>query len=1248
MLRSLELFGFKSFADRTTFEFDPGITCVVGPNGSGKSNVVDAIKWILGDQSAKSLRGSEMLDVVFNGSTARKPAALAEAIITFDNAEQPGGGRLFERPEDRLAIGRRLYRSGESEYLVNGEAVRLKDVRNLFLTGQAGTAAYSIIEQGRVDQILNANAAARRAVFEEAAGVSKFKAQRKEAQRRLDTVEQHLARLTDIVDELETRLAATRSQATKATKFRDLTKELRALWLGLAADETRWLTGRLADATEGYDAAIAERDRFDAQLAAESERRDELTETLAAAEREQAAAQRARGIARERTVELRSTLRALADQRDALAAEQAERERAWREATAVADAKTQAITAAAAHRDEVAQRQEAHREAQAALQTIVDRTAAERAESAAWAEELDGQIAAATAEIEQATAALQDVRSQRTGIVRRREQVARRVEQLRQQSDALAAEIVEKRSELTAAESARGTVQDGLAEARSRRGEVAAQLAKIERAIVDDGQEQTAATARQTVLRDLQRRGDGIGVGVREIVQRAAELRSRPDRGGQPWRTIYGLAGELLDCSVEDAPLLDLALGPRSQLVVTADLAAVREYLATGPTLGGRVGFVELRPGGSEASTGDEANLFSELETFYAASTPDLSDEPGVRRRADAMVATGDDARRSGQARLAERLLADTWIVDRLATAERLHKRFPAARFLTLAGELVEADGSLHVGPAAPETAVLERRSELRQLAALIARLGRRLSDATRHRESLQSELAGLDAELATLEQSQPDAHRRAGQARTTVEALHAQHNRAAQELGELADEGDALDAEEADLDRQRDELDGSRSQSRNERTSLQRQRTKADEQLAAADATSADLDRQRQELTVTQAQLEERAAAAVGTLERLRSEQEAAASQADATTARLHETRERSRELELSWLNTRAVRDGLLWQENGRDGQLRRLRATRDGCRVEVEAFRASENQVRADRQAAADRAAKLEMVAREAAREQETLAERIVEEFDLTLDEVITLADDERLSAYAARCDGLAEEEQPAYEDVRDELDGEVQRLRRKIRMLGSVNTDALADLEELEQRHDRLAAQLLDLREAKTQIEAIIVRISDESQRMFLETFEAIRGHFQTLFRQLFGGGQADLVLEEADDPMECGLEIVARPPGKELRGLSLLSGGEKTMTAVGLLLAMFRAKPSPYCLLDEVDAALDEGNIGRFVDTVAQFREETQFIVITHRKRTMMAADVLYGVTMETAGVSKRMSVHLEEVADDGAIRKRRAA
>ena len=1259
MLRSLELFGFKSFAERTTFEFDPGITCVVGPNGSGKSNVVDAIKWILGDQSAKSLRGSEMLDVVFNGSAARKPAALAEAIITFDNfAGGDGdetGGRLFDLPDPRVAVGRRLYRSGESEYLINGEAVRLKDVRALFLSGSAGTAAYSIIEQGRVDQILNANAAARRAVFEEAAGVSRFKQQRKEAERRLDTVGQHLTRLSDIVDELETRLAATRSQASKAAKYRDLSRELRTAWLGLAADETQWLDDTAAAAGGELETVAARRDELDATLAKQSARRAELAARLAEAEERLAAADAARAAVRERRAELRSTLKALAAERHAAESEAAERGEQWRAArrqVAVADREA---AAAIEQLDHVRASQATREEERAALNELI----AENANSQSTADADHAALAERFAEIQTQldahTAALQEIRSERTGLNRRRDRIAKRRDTLTASRDALQREIAATKSELTEAESARGCVVDGLAETRRRRDELAAQLAGVVETLGQDTQERTAAIARQTVLRDLQQRGDGIGVGVREIAQRVGNA-------SQPWASIRGLAGELLDCGVGEAPLLDLALGPRSQLVVTTDLAAMVDYLESGAELSGRVGFVELGDASSASSAssgsstsagaaGDVSELFRELETFYAASGPDLTHEPGVQRRADELV-RGDDGSLARE--LARRLLADTWIVDRLASARRLGRRHPGVRLLTLAGELIEADGSLHVGPAAPETAVLERRSELRQLAALIARLGRRIADAKRRRDALQSDADALDVELADLEASQPDAHQRAGQARTSFESVQSRLADIERERGELADEADAIDAEQTELDRRQSQADDDRTRQRSERGALQKRLAESDRHRATLAASAAELASERQRLDVAAAQSAERLAAAESTAERLSVAIEAAEAAFTEAAARCSQTQGRRQTACLRWLNARAVSDELAWEEQLAGGDRAALVAARDDGRLAVETLRDEEDAVRTERQRVGQRAGELEMIVRDAAREREQLAERMAEEFDLTLDEVTTIAVEERLSAYAAAVGAMRQSgrladdaDPPPFAELRDGLDGDVQRLRRKIKVLGSVNTDALADLDQLETRHDRLAAQLQDLEEAKSQIEAIIARISEQSERLFLETFEAIRGHFQTLFRKLFGGGQADLVLEQSDDLMECGLDIVARPPGKELRGLSLLSGGEKTMTAVALLLAMFRAKPSPYCLLDEVDAALDEGNIGRFVDTVSEFRDETQFIVITHRKRTMMAADVLYGVTMETAGVSKRMSVHLEEVADDGAIRRRAA-
>ena len=1260
MLRSLELVGFKSFADRTAFEFDPGVTCVVGPNGSGKSNVIDAIKWILGDQSAKSLRGSEMLDVVFNGSAARKPAPYAEATLTFDNSERPadsplGGGRLFDRPDPRVSVGRRLYRSGESEYLINGEAVRLKDVRTLFLTGQAGTAAYSIIEQGRVDQILNANAAARRAVFEEAAGVSQFKAQRREAERKLDSVTQTLTRLTDFVDELETRLAATRSQAGKAAKYRDLTRELRTTWLGLAADETRWLRDRLAHASEGQQAATARKQQLDDALAAEAAQRETVAERLRQAERELAAAESERARSRERQAELRSTLRALRTQREGLVVETADRRRRWRSLAAERHILQQQHATATQQLEDVQRSRAAHDEAQASLDEALARTADELDAAAAAVVAIERQTVTLGEALATSRGQQQEIRSQRTAVQRRRDQIAGRVEQLQAEHAELTEQMAARRSELTAAESARGTVQDGLAEARHQRGELASQLATAERALAADTQERTAAVARQSVLRDLHQKGDGLGVGVRDLVERARSARDDAATAREPWASILGLAGELLECTVENAPLLDLALGARSQLVVTRNLAAVVAYLETSPPLSGRVGFIEVE---SDAAAGDSphappqvptesAELFAELETFYAARGPDLSHEPGVRSRADELA---------GGSPLAARLLGDTWIVDRLATARSLARRFRGVRLLTLSGELLEADGALHVGPAAAETAVLERRSELRQLASSISRLTRRLAEGQRRLEALQAEAATLDDQLADLERSQPDALRRAGQARNTVEGLQSQLGRLRDELAELAEESETLEAEDATLQQQADTLDDERSQARGEQKALGSRLDEARRGVEIVSRQREELQQQQQELSVRQAQLDERLASATATVRRLdRDAASRAEALAEAATA-LETTGRRASQTDLAWLAARSDRDHLAWEASHQESQVAAARTVQQHARADLDRLRVEEDRVRQEHQAVTGDLTQLQALARETQRELEQLTERMAEEFDLTLDEVVATADEEGLSPLAAARAAAAEdapdettgeaadESSVPFEALRDEVDSHVQRLRRKIKMLGSVNTDALADLDELETRYQTLAVQLQDLVEAKSQLEAIIARINDDSQRRFLETFEAIRGHFQLLFRRLFGGGQADLVLEEGDDPLECGLEIVARPPGKELRGLSLLSGGEKTLTAVGLLLAMFRAKPSPYCLLDEVDAALDEGNIGRFVDTVREFREETQFIVITHRRRTMVAADVLYGVTMETAGVSKRMSVKLEDVADDGAIRR----
>ena len=1232
MLTSLELFGFKSFADRTLFEFSPGMTCVVGPNGSGKSNVVDAIKWILGDQSPKSLRGKEMADVIFNGSSGRKPSGFAEATLTFDNSS---GLIAHDAPEIR--IGRRLYRSGDSEYLLNGTVVRLKDVKDLFLGTGAGTAAYSIIEQGRVDQILQANPTTRRIVFEEAAGISRYKARKVDAERKLEKVAQNLLRLTDIVDEVEAKLTATRSQASKAARFRELAQELQGLWTGLAADDFRVLdrerrrlesqdlgrqdaltaiTGELAGLESGKSTLESQSAEVDESLRREERRVAAAREQIAAREstirhqtaRDQELSAEIERLRRDRVVlaaQANSVARELQDAARQLT-EFEHRVTALHEALQQRDEQCSALQQSLRDRDAAAALLRQERDA---LAQRVANTERHAHRLGSQIESLDQTLTELTGQLARLDQQSQDARSELAARRQAADDIARRHHSALQAVD----------------------------QARAARQRLLDEQAQLEQSLSQQRERRSTAVGRIHVLEDLEKRQEGISIGVRDILRRAH------DSPHSPWNEILGSVSDLLQVALDKAPLVELALGARSQLVVVRRLAPFVDYLNRElAPISGRVGFIALRP----QSTGDAS------PATPAAALTRLQGRPGVLCRADDLIEEIPEARG-----LASQLLSDTWIVDSLDAAVLLSAEHPGLRFVTRQGELLDADGAVYAGSIPHTTALVSRRSELRDLKHEVIRLDRSLERGGKRLEELTGELA---AAVAACEAAESQAHialQQSAEVRSRVEAQQ-------REVDRLAADATRLEENRRGQAERRALLADELANAHLERAELQTQLQTLVTEIENADAEMRDLTGEvaalQDGLRAQQLELathEERLKALRDVLGRLTADQQQRIARRQQADDRLREVQQALRDCRLTILRSRSELDLAFVRVEELGRTVVGLARQRSEVRGRLSQISRSEEELHRRRRAVLDERHQAEIRMRELQHNLAALEERMQEEYQKPIADFVQ----QGCSAFRA----LLAERHPLFEpaatvgddpahdlytaapltfaEARPELEEQVNRLRRKIKLLGSVNTDALQELDELESRFTHLRAQLDDLQEAKTALEDIIRRINRESRRLFVDTFETIRTNFRELFRKVFGGGEGDIILEDPENVLECGIDIVARPPGKELRSITLLSGGEKTMTAVALLFAMFKSKPSPYCILDEVDAALDEANVDRYVGVVKEFATTTQFVVITHRKRTMTAANVLYGVTMEQAGISKRMSVRFEDVSDDGNFR-----
>jgi chromosome segregation protein len=1193
MLKALELVGFKSFADKTHFEFPSGITAVVGPNGSGKSNVVDAIKWVLGEQSVKSLRGKEMVDVIFNGSATRHPLNAAEATLVFDNAQ-----RRFGVDASEVYVTRRVYRSGEAEYLLNRQPCRLRDIRDLFSGTGAATEAYSVIEQGKVDVMLQSSAKDRRVLFEEAAGISRFKAKKLETLRRLERVDQNLLRLKDIVDEVGNRLRSVRLQATKARRYKEYADRLQELRTQVARADWRQLGERLAELeaelaelAAGRDAALGEAEQFESQALAVDAALAEIVaaqqrcEGRSAENRERIASREAtlddeRGRIHDADGEEARLLRQLAAMRvragdlqqqlaeTATAADEARRrEEAQDEVLSEAEKESAAITA---EFEQVRSEYELTR--QAALEAT--RTAATlETEAAATASQRDAFRSACqrrAGQIVDAKSALAEGHAEHERLSRETEELSQAAERHAEASLDLESRLVELQTELKAA---------------------SLELAQLR-------QRHTAAGERAALLEELESRQEGVGAAAREV------LNVIRDEQSGPLRSVRGMLADLLHVSVEMAPAVEAALGEKGQaFVVEPDEPFLRWVQQASPRLAGRVTFVDVAH--EEPSGWDDPG--------------DLQGLPGVHGRADHYV----DAPRE-LAGLLRRLLGRTWIVDRLADALTLARGIGrGASFVTLNGETLGADGTFSIGPKQAGAGLISRRSELRALKEQSAGLAAKVEAAQAQCDDLERRLVGQTERQRELAAAHQAAVGALNDCRLRLKTAEARRAQLTEQLARLSAEQEqqeqAVRSAEERLAATRLECEAAKGRLAEfeEASKATRERVRrADERLQQA----------RQSVTaakVERAKCEERLASLTTHLNQLQRDQQERRRSVDDCRQQLTRARERRRQAEASLLAAESELAGFYLLRESLGTEVTDLAGRHEATRL-------SRGELQAAAQTSQTLARSLEqqrhakdLAANEVRHERSTLAARLKEDYQVDL-----AAMEHAPSAEAQR--------------ERDEVDQEIAELRRKINHIGTVNLDALTELEELEARHAKLASQFEDLSKAKDSLVQIIGKINADSRRLFVETLEVVTANFQTLFRKLFGGGQADVVLEEGVDVLESGIEIVARPPGKELRSVSLLSGGEKTLTCVALLLAIFQYRPSPFCVLDEVDAALDEANIERFIGVLQEFLAWTQFIIITHSKKTMTCAGTLYGVTMGESGVSKRVSVRFEDISEDGQI------
>jgi chromosome segregation protein len=1182
-IKKLELAGFKSFVDRTVLHFDHDVLGIVGPNGCGKSNIVDAIRWCMGEQSARHLRGRSMEDVIFSGSESRSAQEFAEVTLTFDN-DTPEDVPLEYKDYAEIAVTRRLYRSGESEYLVNKTSVRLRDVTDLFLGTGAGTKAYSIVEQGKVGLIVSAKPEDRRLLIEEAAGITKFKSRKKQAEKKMEMTQQNLLRVGDIVSEIERSLASLKRQAAKAERYVAYKNEVEDLQLHEASHRYLELAGWIK-LESGCVEQLAEEDtRVRTELGAreaelESTRLevhtaeghlDTATNASFAADSavraEEAAIQRAKDrldSLAQREQQAEGELHEMRDQAERLSAE---RDAVAAEVTTLADEDSTQAAHVAQEEAALAELVTAHRGADAGV--------TERRQA----------IAKVRADIASTEAKLAGFERRRGEMAARRDRLGTEQETLDGSRHEHAARAEELALSIDHLREGRVTTAAEKTRLEERLTELKGLIQVQERAFEEIKGEVSKKRSRYGALEEMHARLEGVGAGTKALV-------------GTRDACLAGLVADRIEAPAELTHALAGLLGSRLQDVVVVDVErglALLEELARGRK--GRAAIVPEHPS-FVAGAGARAML------------PD--DEGVVGHLADRLrFAPEDEA-------LVRALVGNAVVVRDLATARRVRQFGVAAPLVTLAGAVLHGDGRVEGGQGdAVAAGMLDSKREARELAKELERLD---AIVTTQLQTLQASRAELGQVGGALDRARHEAHTRE-LALVTAEKdlqkaegqLEAVVRRLDTVVGEVAELTRVLDEAGVERDEAARVLEEARSLAEDTEGALQI----AEQALAEARER---LDTQRQAVTVRKvsaAGAREKLAAARGTETRLaRSAEELhdragrldeelvgnarvfgeTAAQLVAHKAEVQLALDHARDAQDELARVRAgfeeLRGGLL----EREGLLKDLRTRGDAVREELVGH---------------------EMKLREKQLAMEHLLAGVADKFrGLHLPRIVG---DHHM--------------RPAPDEVSR---ARIEELVRLIERMGSVNLDAMREHTEAEERYAFYTTQKADLDKALADLTRAIQQMNRESRRLFEETFAAVNERFREIFPRMFRGGRAELRLTNPEDMLETGIDIIAQPPGKKLSSIELMSGGEKALTAVSLIFAIFQIKPSPFCILDEVDAPLDEANVARYNELIRSMTDRSQFILITHVKRTMQLVDVLYGVTMPEAGVSKIVSVRMNE-------------
>lgn len=1182
-LKKLELYGFKSFAQRTEIVFDEGITGIVGPNGSGKSNIGDAVRWVLGEQSAKTLRGASMSDVIFNGTQKRKPLSYCEVSLVFDNDDH---ALAMEAAE--VMVTRRVYRNGESEYYLNRTACRLKDVVDLFRDTGIGKEGYSIIGQGRIDEILSRKSEDRRQVFEEAAGIVKFKARKEEADKKLQRTLENLERVDDILDELTKRLKPLEEQSRNARVYLELSTELKDLDLNLfliRSDRARARLSELESELLTVQTILAD---TESNLTDKTTRRDETQNRIDQLEE---------AITRART-ELMECAEHVHESQKKISALQSRREtRSENRQRIVREQEEAQERLAEIEKDHV--RIQADVEKQHSLIADAEqilRATQEAAEKAqAKEKEADAALEAQKAAVIDQMNRLSDVRNDKTRLNTMQAQMETRLTEIEESGGALQEQEAALREALTAVEKQLETenqhqqqCQEKLAQARQASDEADTAYANLRADVEKQSADMQAAASRHNVLTEMTRDMEGYNMAVRRAMTYAKQ------RG---LTGVKGVLAQLMTVPQAYETAIDMALGAAQQNIVTDTEETAKElinYLRQNRL--GRATFLPMSAIRGKTLYGNERNALK---------------LPGCLGVASELVQCAPEYRG-----IVENLLGRTVIADNLDHGIPIMRAGNHAfRLVTLEGDVMHSGGSMTGGSAQSKVSnLLSRERELKELTA-----------------KLQTGRAELDKCRQELTQRQQTAQEKRQKVSDAVNALHQQEIAVAREQARR-------ESVSADLNTHLQRM----QETEQARVQLHQSLEDIRQQLET-------IEHQRTGAQGDQSAMEQKTIEMQNALVKARAEASAENDRLMVRTLQLSDLRHGLSDLERDEAHAQQDQAQILREQERREQLLHEMDELdaideNDMKREEAESARRQKEQLRQESaaQAIEQRRSQAQSDLRDILSDMENLHEaynRDSEKLHKTeLAKARIEGDQKNLQnriwdTYKLTYAGAEEFRRTPFDEK--ESDCRAAELQGQIRALGTVNVGAVEEYAETKARVDDLTAQQQDLKRAEMDLRELIERLLIQMRSTFVENFSKMQGYFAETFTRLFGGGHAELKLMDPDDPLNCGIEVNAQPPGKKLQLLSLLSGGERALTAIAILFAMLKLKPTPFCILDEIEAALDDANIGYYADYLKEYSKGTQFIVVTHRKGTMERCNSLFGVAMEEQGVSRMVSVSLQD-------------